>query len=178
MDTRPSGGAQKARSDPTSLHENSPDMGNPLNGAVARGVLPCATPQRKVLTTRDPGTRTMRTERISSALIVARDSENGEALAEAFHIICADRSETSRRHQHITTVGTVAPPAPPRRWAIAEVLDMLALGNTFYTTDAFGDPVFVHRHRCECGFETIRTTDDSASTDGLDSLRICEWPRV
>ena len=97
-------------------------------------------------------------------------------MTEAFHIICADRSETSRRHQHITSVGTADPSGSPIRWPISEVLNSLALGNTFYTTNQFGDPVFVHQVRCECGSETIGTSDSIAMTNGLDGLRICNWP--
>ena len=97
-------------------------------------------------------------------------------MAEGFQIVCADRSETSRRHVHITAVGTAPRPGSPSRWSIASVLNMLVLGNRFYMIDDRGDPVFVRRYHCECGVETIRTMADDGRTDSLDSLRICDWP--
>ena len=98
-------------------------------------------------------------------------------MAEAFQIVCADRSETSRRHLlHITGVGAAPKPGSPSHWPITSVLEMLALGNLFYAINDLGDPVFVRHYRCECGFETIRTTADDETTDTLDSLPICDWP--
>ncbi|HTZ10321.1 MAG TPA: hypothetical protein VMB72_14695 [Acidimicrobiales bacterium] len=96
-------------------------------------------------------------------------------MVEAFQVVCVAKAQTNWGHHHIVGVGTAPKPGAPDRWLVPAVLARLDDGDLFYTTNSFGDPIFVRGHRCWCGTDTVRTTHDDDSEDPLDRLPACPW---
>ena len=96
-------------------------------------------------------------------------------MVDAFQVVCIARAQTNWGHRHIVGLGTAPKPGRPDRWMVPAVLARLAGGDLFYAVGELGDPVFLHRYRCWCGTESVRTTTDVDAPDPLDALPACAW---
>jgi len=100
-------------------------------------------------------------------------------MIQALQVVCIAKAETNWGHRHIVGLGTAPAPGTPDRWPMPSVLGRLAGGDIFYIVNELREPVFLHRHRCWCGTETVRAATDPDAADPLDALPACERePRV
>jgi hypothetical protein len=93
-----------------------------------------------------------------------------------YRIVCANRSGSTPRHQHIAQVGTGAHEAhADRQWTVEAVRAEISQGTRFYTvSESTWRVAEVDRYDCSCGLKTIKTKGDSDKDNNLDNLRRCQ----
>jgi hypothetical protein len=91
-------------------------------------------------------------------------------------VTCTSRSRATRHCDgHIVSVGTVlAGPGSTNHFTVQQVYTLMAAGAIFVTVGRMSKKfAVVHRFRCACGVQTLRTGPDAVSDNNLDALPRC-----
>ena len=95
-----------------------------------------------------------------------------------YRIICTNQEPVgvTHDHAHIVAVGTgTSSTHYDRKWSLAEVLQAMDRGDTFYTRgEQSGRIASVERYRCSrCMTTSIRSSPDAVRDNNLDNLNRC-----
>lgn len=98
----------------------------------------------------------------------------------AYRIVCTTQEPVYQptTHAHIVAVGTGTDPnKADQKWTLAEVLDAMKRGDTFYTiSPSTGKRAEVRSEPCgSCRRTIIRSAPDAVRDNNLDNLRLCNW---
>jgi hypothetical protein len=89
-------------------------------------------------------------------------------------IVCTEQTGCSQSG-HIVAVGVGDDStSASSRWTVHEVWRGIDAGDVFYTY-ADGKVALVHKYRCACGVDSLRSAPDSTTANNLDNLRLCRW---
>lgn len=97
-----------------------------------------------------------------------------------FQIVCTDQEPIYQptTHAHIVSVGTGDDPnKASQKWTLAQVVQAIDSGHTFYTVGPRSGRVAVVE-KCYCAYcwtTHIRSAPDAVQDNNLDSLRRCSW---
>jgi hypothetical protein len=91
-----------------------------------------------------------------------------------YMIRCTEQSPSSVGHNAAHIV-TVALEGFTQCYTVSQVYLMIDRGDTFTTrSPSTGREAAVTKHRCTCGYQTLRSTADSVQDNNLDNLPRCD----